>query len=637
MIAIQTANSPKEKKVDGLISRISRKGLSIRISATMTGFLPVVCLTKKFQENPLKDYSVGMQLEKMIILREAQPNVSQPGVLVGLTKPKTKVSSLAELIGKKVKGYVTYLASDHVIVSFLTHCEFIPQKEGVLDITEMPLGIKDFSHMSDFYPIHSMIEVRVMGFEAQAQRMIVSQRSPKDISFFGKMQIGQWTRAKLLVPVQNGWSAQVSAVNFGIVSDPPADAANGKVIPCWIHDVSESRNGADRFVAKTTTEGLEDFMEEDQEPFEMMCLDPPVKDPEEHASSEDDEIQDEAQQKTMLVNHLIQHSIPSKVEANAEQTPSFGFDWNPNSNSNASEEFVPQPVIKKQKRELEEEIRQYEMTVARGENLPKNNSDFEKLILGSPNSSVIWIRYMAYHVSINQIEKARSIAERGTKSINFQEEKERMNMWVAWLNLENSWGTLEDFEKVLEKAKLAMSPKSILLKAGEIYETSNNLDKAIEIYTSVTTKYRKDIVGWEKLASCLLRNNQRNEFQKLQSTIIKILEKKEHVGLLSKFAILEYKYGLPARGKDLLESLVSNYPKRADIWNIYLDCEIKSNQGVKAIRGIFERTISLKLAPKKMKNFFSRYLNFEKDYGSEESAEKVRQKALAYATKDEDE
>lgn len=45
--------------------------------------------------------------------------------------------------------------------------------------------------------------------------------------------------------------------------------------------------------------------------------------------------------------------------------------------------------------------------------------------------------------------------------------------------------------------------------------------------------------------------------------------------MISKFAQLEFKHGFPERGRTLFEGILSNYPKRVDIWNIYVDMETK--------------------------------------------------------------
>jgi rRNA biogenesis protein RRP5 len=45
---------------------------------------------------------------------------------------------------------------------------------------------------------------------------------------------------------------------------------------------------------------------------------------------------------------------------------------------------------------------------------------------------------------------------------------------------------------------------------------------------------------------------------------------------------MEFKNGDPERGRTIFEGLVSNSPKRVDLWSIYLDQEIRC--------GDFEKT-----------------------------------------------
>ena len=41
------------------------------------------------------------------------------------------------------------------------------------------------------------------------------------------------------------------------------------------------------------------------------------------------------------------------------------------------------------------------------------------------------------------------------------------------------------------------------------------------------------------------------------------------------FALHEFKYGEPQRGQTMFESILTNYPKRSDLWSVYLDMMIK--------------------------------------------------------------
>lgn len=41
------------------------------------------------------------------------------------------------------------------------------------------------------------------------------------------------------------------------------------------------------------------------------------------------------------------------------------------------------------------------------------------------------------------------------------------------------------------------------------------------------------------------------------------------------FAIMEFKHGDPQRGQTVMEEVLSNYPKRSDLWSVYIDMMAK--------------------------------------------------------------
>lgn len=47
------------------------------------------------------------------------------------------------------------------------------------------------------------------------------------------------------------------------------------------------------------------------------------------------------------------------------------------------------------------------------------------------------------------------------------------------------------------------------------------------------------------------------------------------VDVISRFAQLEFRFGDPEHAKALFESTLNSYPKRTDIWSIYMDIMIK--------------------------------------------------------------
>ena len=46
--------------------------------------------------------------------------------------------------------------------------------------------------------------------------------------------------------------------------------------------------------------------------------------------------------------------------------------------------------------------------------------------------------------------------------------------------------------------------------------------------------------------------------------------------VIVKFGQMEFKFGEGERGKTMFENVLSNFPKRTDIWSIYLDMMIKT-------------------------------------------------------------
>lgn len=55
--------------------------------------------------------------------------------------------------------------------------------------------------------------------------------------------------------------------------------------------------------------------------------------------------------------------------------------------------------------------------------MPENSDDFERLIVANPNSSFVWIQYIAFYVNTADVDSARIIGNRALKTIHFREEE----------------------------------------------------------------------------------------------------------------------------------------------------------------------------------------------------------------------
>uniref|UniRef100_A0A8C7E3R8 Protein RRP5 homolog n=1 Tax=Naja naja TaxID=35670 RepID=A0A8C7E3R8_NAJNA len=282
-----------------------------------------------------------------------------------------------------------------------------------------------------------------------------------------------------------------------------------------------------------------------------------------------------------------------------------------------------------EKQKAEKELSKLEAALMDPKRQPQTADDFDRLVLGSPDSSILWLQFMAFHLQATEIEKARAVAERALKTISFREEQEKLNVWVALLNLENMYGTEEGLMKVFERAVQYNEPLKVFQQLADIYSTSEKYKEADDLYNTMLKRFRQEKCVWVKYTTFLLKRGSVEAAHRLMPRALKCLPDKEHVDVISKLAQLEFQFGDAEHGKAMFENMLSTYPKRTDIWSVYIDVMIKHGSQ-KEVRDIFERVIHLNLTAKKMKFFFKRYLEYEKKYGTVETTQAVKAAALEY-------
>jgi ribosomal protein S1 len=350
--------------------------------------------------------------------------------------------------------------------------------------------------------------------------------------------------------------------------------------------------------------------------------------------------------------------------------------------------------LRKREKEAEEvETRRQESRLMTGEvdENPECEADFERLVAAQPNASLVWIRYMAWQLSMTEVARAREVAERALRTINFREEAEKLNVWTAFLNLEAQYGDATSLSKLFARAVAAADQRRVYSALLGIYQRAGaeRAEEAEALFAAALKKFGKTAAGrdlWVQWAAFRFRRGaeQADMARALMQRALTMLPKPEHVYILLQFALLEYRfaasaaeqlaaggmrgegaeYGLGAgagvgsqeRGRTLLENILSVAPKRLDIWNVYLDQEItsfarrfpaeKKKPGkaasashaaaaaraadLTAVRNLFDRVLSLKLSSKKVKFALKKYLQFEKTQGDAAGVSKVQAAAKAY-------
>ncbi|GAB6031444.1 hypothetical protein CHUAL_009216 [Chamberlinius hualienensis] len=271
----------------------------------------------------------------------------------------------------------------------------------------------------------------------------------------------------------------------------------------------------------------------------------------------------------------------------------------------------------------EERIRNTEEVLMDSIRLPTSVCEFDEKVSKYPDDCLTWTMYIAFHLKSFEIDKARAVAERAISAISFRAEEAKLKIWIALLNIENHFGTQESMQKVLRRALQYNEPFKVYENVVNIYIDSKKYDLAEQIYGTMVKKYSTNPKVWICYGTFLMKNNQPIVARKLMDRSLKSLLKKDHFSLISKFAQLEFKYGDSERGNTLFESILTNYPKRFDIWSIYVDVLAKTGHIEKA-RDIYKKATTVSASVKKIKFLLHKFVDFERVHGDEDT--------LAYAT-----
>jgi rRNA biogenesis protein RRP5 len=342
-----------------------------------------------------------------------------------------------------------------------------------------------------------------------------------------------------------------------------------------------------------------------------------------------------------------------------------GFDWGglaPKANTNTAEESddeedessdeddVNKASHKSRRKHAqrlreEQEIAKREAALADGtaDENPETAGDFERLLAGNPNSSELWIRYMAFHLSLSDIPAARKVAERAFQRIEFRQEREKLNVWCALLTLELKYGSEKSLQETIDRACQNNNPKHVYLRVCEmmareaaqspIGEESDK--RAEETYAKMCKKFRSKKQVWIAYYEYLLKRQLVDKAHALSKRAMQSLPTYKHVETMSRFAQLVFEHGNAERARTLFDGLLIKYPKRLDLFFVYADKEVKHGD-VENARKLFERQVTpqsgdkLKLSDKSMKSFFKKWYAFEELHGSMETRERVKEAARLY-------
>ncbi|GFN12613.1 putative rRNA biogenesis protein RRP5 [Aspergillus tubingensis] len=349
---------------------------------------------------------------------------------------------------------------------------------------------------------------------------------------------------------------------------------------------------------------------------------------------------------------------PAKASRKDGGLGAGGFDWSGNNQDNDEADARSDSDDEEDSRPKKKKNRKPEIQVDRTGDLdangPQSVADYERLLLGEPDSSLLWLQYMAFQLELGEVEKAREIAERALRTITIGQDSEKLNIWVAMLNLENTYGNDDTLEDVFKRACQYNDTQEVYERTISIYIQSGKNEKADDLFQ---TALKKKVFGSPKFfvnyASFLFDTMAAPERARaLLPRALQSLPSHTHVELTSKFGQLEFRSanGDIERGRTVFEGLLSSFPKKIDLWNILLDLEIK-NGDAEQVRRLFERVLGIrdtkkggaaaaveaskKVRPKQAKFFFKKWLSFEEklasaEGGNDKMVEEIKAKAADY-------
>ena len=219
------------------------------------------------------------------------------------------------------------------------------------------------------------------------------------------------------------------------------------------------------------------------------------------------------------------------------------------------------------------------------------------------------------------------------------------------MNFESKFGKEKEFQSVVKRALKVNDQREVYIAVIDIYLKRKSYKIIEGIYVILSRKYKFDVDIWKRYIEylftaqkikddesnedhILLADVELSEKEKVLSRALQILDRKDQIELIRKYAIEEYKQGNIEKGRTMFESIIHSYPKRTDIISNYIDMEIKQGKNKVSTRKLFDKLLARdNVKIKQVKFLFKRYLEFEIEHGTESTVEKVKQKAAEFASK----
>jgi rRNA biogenesis protein RRP5 len=191
---------------------------------------------------------------------------------------------------------------------------------------------------------------------------------------------------------------------------------------------------------------------------------------------------------------------------------------------------------------------------------------------------------------------------------------------------------MSSLEGVFTRAVQESKGKYIYLALADTYELADDIDGAAGVLEKALKRHKKSKKVWMRYHELYIKHGMEKKAKECLSRSIQSLSRHKHIEVISHYALTEFEHGSIDRGRVLFEDLLTSYPKRTDLWHIYIDKEVKAGY-IPQARQLLDRLVSGKLSAHNMKAAFKKYLQLESKYGTPSDEERVKDMAKDYVAR----
>lgn len=655
------------------VTKVSERSVLVEISDNLAGPVPLVELSDDYDQASTSQYNKN-DIVRVCVLGVDLPNKRaflslRPSKVLSSSLPvkDTQITDVSQLkAGDIVRGFVKQVADKGVFVALGARADALVR---ISDLSDQ--YIKDWQSI---FEIDQLVKGRVLSVDTVSKQVQLSlKKSHVDKNYtpphsIDDLKVGMVVTGKVrkvedfgaFVDIDNTMPrlsglCHRSEVAAKRVEDVRTLYSAGDVVKAKVLDVNvEKRKISLGLKASyfTNTEEEDDQSDDSDVEMEDGGVDVDSDDSEEIDVSggvDLENVQDMDDSENDDADAMDVDAEP--IAKSGKGLKTGGFDWTGDSlnalDNGAVSESEHEGTSSKKRKRNKPEIK-VDMTGNLDEDGPKSVSDFERQLLGQPNNSDLWIRYMSFQVQLGEIQKARDIAERALRTIHIREGEEKLNIWLAWLRLEVNYSDDDQVDEVFKQACQVQDPLEMHEKMVSIYIDHGKNDKAEAVFEKIVANKvnRASPDVWMNYATFLMRTMDAPvKARALLSKALQSVPSREHRQLTANFAGLEFRSenGDAERGRTIFEGLTDEWPKWTSGWDMWLNIEksrIASAQGADAkkearekTRVLFGRIAAQKMKKRRAKMVFKQWLEFEEQEGTEKHIADVKQAAQEYVEK----